>query len=58
VKSWERWADQRFEKIVSQTGQLRGRTFSERVESNLAEIGRMVDFWQPVEVFNGTEFEL
>jgi hypothetical protein len=43
---------------VSQTKQLRGRIYSERVESKLAEIGRMVDFWQPVEVFNGTDFGL
>jgi hypothetical protein len=40
---------------VSQTRQLRGPIISERVESNLAEIGRMVNFWQRVEVFNGTE---
>jgi hypothetical protein len=58
VKSRERLADQRFEKIVSQTRQLRGRIFSERVESNLAEIGPRVDSWQPVEVINGTEFKL
>jgi hypothetical protein len=43
---------------VSQTGQLRGRIFSERVESKLAEIGPVVDFWQPVEVFTGTEVKL
>jgi hypothetical protein len=51
-------ADQGFEKMVSQTRQLRGRISSERVEWNLAEIGRMVDFCQPVEVFNGTEFRV
>jgi hypothetical protein len=51
-------ADQGFEEIVSQTRQLRGRIYSERVEWNLAEIGRMVDCWQPVEVFNGTEFRV
>jgi hypothetical protein len=51
-------ADQRFEKIVSQLGQLRGRIYSERVKSNLAEIGRVVDFCQPVEVINGTELGL
>jgi hypothetical protein len=39
--------------MVSQTRQLRGGIFSERVQSNLAEIGRMVDCWQPVEVFIG-----
>jgi hypothetical protein len=43
---------------VSQTGQLRGRIYTERLETNLAEISRKVDFWQPVEVFNGTEFKL
>jgi hypothetical protein len=43
---------------VSQLGQLRGRIYSERVKSNLAEIGRVVDFRQPVEVINGTEFRL
>jgi hypothetical protein len=58
VKSRARLADQRLEKIVSQTRQLRGRISSERVEWNLAEIGHMVDFSQPVEVFNGTEFRL
>jgi hypothetical protein len=50
--------DLRFEKIVSQTTQLRGRILSERVESKLAEIGRRFDFWQPVEVFNGTDVRL
>jgi hypothetical protein len=43
---------------VSQRRQLRGRNFPERVEWNLAEIRRMVDFCQPVEVFNGTEYRL
>jgi hypothetical protein len=47
--------DLRFEKMVSQTRQRRGRIFSEQVKSNLEEIGRMVDCWQPVEVFNGSE---
>jgi hypothetical protein len=51
-------ADQGFEEIVSQTRQLRGRIYSEREESNFAEIGRMVDCWQPVDVFNGTEFRM
>jgi hypothetical protein len=51
-------ADQGFEEIVSQRRQLRGRNYSERVEGNFAEIGRMVDFWQPVESFNGTEYRL
>jgi hypothetical protein len=51
-------ADLRFAKIVSRTKQLRGRNYSERVESKLAEIGRMVDFWQPVEVFNRTDLRL
>jgi hypothetical protein len=51
-------ADLRLEIIVSQRRQLRGRNFSERVEWNLDEIGRMVDFWQPFEVFNGTDFRV
>jgi hypothetical protein len=44
VKSRERLADLWFEKIGSQTGQLPGRFYTELVESNLAEIGRRVDF--------------
>ncbi len=48
----------RFERIVSQTRHLRGRNFSERVESKLAEIGHAVDFWQPFEVFNETDNRL
>jgi hypothetical protein len=51
-------ADLRLAKMVSQTRQLRGRIYSEREESNFAEIGRLVDYWQPVEVFNGTEFRV
>jgi hypothetical protein len=51
-------ADLQFEKIVCQTRQLRGRILSERVDSDLAKIGRVADFWQPVEVFNVTEFRL
>jgi hypothetical protein len=51
-------ADLRFEKIVSQTTQLRGRVYSEREESKLAEIGRRFDFLQPVEVFTGTDVRL
>jgi hypothetical protein len=43
---------------VSQTRRLRDRIYCERVEEDLAEIGRMVDFWQRVEVFNGTEVKL
>jgi hypothetical protein len=45
VKSRASLADQWFEKIVSQTKQLRGRFYSERVESKLAKFGRMVDFY-------------
>jgi hypothetical protein len=37
----------------SQTIQLRGRNYSERVEWSLDEIGHVVDFWQPVEVSMG-----
>jgi hypothetical protein len=51
-------ADLRLAKMVSQRRQLRGRIYSERVEWNLDEIGPMVDCWQPVEVFNGTEFRV
>jgi hypothetical protein len=40
-------ADQRLEKIVSQTRQLRGRILPKRVEKGLAEIERVADFWQP-----------
>jgi hypothetical protein len=58
VKSRASLADQGFEKILSQTRQLRGRSYGGRVESSLAEIGRTVDLLQPVEIFNGTEFRL
>jgi hypothetical protein len=43
---------------VSQTRQRRGRILCERVDKDLAEIGRLVDFWQPIEVFNGTDIDL
>ncbi len=54
MKARARLADLRFEKIVSQTRTLRGRFYSKHVESILVEVGGMVDFWQPVEYFNGT----
>jgi hypothetical protein len=58
VKARAGFIDQRFEKILSQTKQLRGRILSERVESNLVEFGLRVDCCQPVEVFNGTDINL